>query len=180
MTVPRSPPRTPTAAMPADASSHLGELVPTGGGDPIPLKRSPLVVGRRDRCDVVLPFDNVSGQHCELELRDGFWHVRDLDSSNGIRVDGQRCMESALPPGTVLKISKHEYEVVYTPTGDGPAPATAVEEGFGGSLMELAGIEKSGRKPSKPRPKRTLSEAELGGEPDEEEDEALRLLMGDD
>ena len=161
-------------------NAALGELVPVGGGDPIPLKRSPLVVGRRDKCDIVLPFSNVSGQHCELELRDGYWHVRDLDSSNGIRVDGTKCMESALPPGCTLRVAKHEFTVEYESTGDGPVPETAGEAGFGGSLMELAGLEKTGAKPSKPAPRGPLADADAGGEPDEEEDEALKFLLGDD
>ena len=162
-------------------AAPLGELVPTGGGDPIPLKRSPLVVGRRDRCDIVLPFGNVSGQHCELELRDGYWHVRDLGSSNGIRVDGQKCMESALPPGTKLRIAKHEFEIEYEPAGDAPVPETAAEAGFGGSLLELAGIEKSRAKPSKPAPKGPLADAPPAAADGEgDEDEAFRFLLGGD
>ena len=160
-------------------AATLGELVPVGGGDPIPLKRSPLVVGRRDSNDIVLPFGNVSGQHCELELKEGYWHVRDLGSSNGIRVDGSKCMESALPPGTKLRIAKHEFEIEYTPAGDAPVPETAGEAGFGGSLMELAGLTKPDAKPSKPKPRGPLADADVG-EPDEEEDEALKFLLGDD
>ena len=161
-------------------SAPLGELVPTGGGDPIPLKRSPLVVGRRDGNDIVLPFSNVSGQHCELTLMDGYWHVRDLGSSNGVRVDGEKCVESGLPPGSVLRIAKHEFEVVYTPTGDGPVPETAGERGFGGSLMELAGIQKPDKRPTKPAAQGSLADPDPAGDPDDEEDEALKFLLGDD
>ena len=31
-----------------------GELIPVGGGDNIPLLRSPLTIGRRESCDVCL------------------------------------------------------------------------------------------------------------------------------
>jgi adenylate cyclase len=41
-----------------------GELVPVGGGDNIPLLKPNLIVGRRESCDIVLRFANVSGQHC--------------------------------------------------------------------------------------------------------------------
>ncbi len=35
---------------------NYGELVPDGGGDPIPLLREKLTVGRRESCDIVLRF----------------------------------------------------------------------------------------------------------------------------
>ena len=54
-----------------------GELQPVGGGDPIPLLKPSLVVGRRESSDIVLRFPNVSGTHCELSLVDGDWFVKD-------------------------------------------------------------------------------------------------------
>ena len=32
-----------------------GELVPVGGGDTIELKKSDIMVGRRESCEIVLP-----------------------------------------------------------------------------------------------------------------------------
>ena len=71
----------------------LGELMPVGGGDPIPLLKPNLVIGRRESSDIVLRFPNVSGSHCELVLDGGYWTVRDLGSSNGIKVNGTRTTE---------------------------------------------------------------------------------------
>ena len=45
-----------------------GELVPVGGGDPIPLLKKSLLVGRRESCDIVLRFSNVSAHHCQLTV----------------------------------------------------------------------------------------------------------------
>ena len=50
----------------------FGELVPPGGGDPVPLLQKKLLVGRRDSCDIALRFPNVSSRHCELELVSGY------------------------------------------------------------------------------------------------------------
>ncbi len=36
----------------------LGQLVPVGGGDPIPLLKPELLVGRRNNCDIILSFLN--------------------------------------------------------------------------------------------------------------------------
>ncbi|RLS98701.1 MAG: FHA domain-containing protein, partial [Planctomycetota bacterium] len=70
-----------------------GEMHPCAGGDPIPLLKPSIVVGRRENCDVVLRFSNISGAHCELTLIDGFWFVKDLSSSNGVKVNGLRVIE---------------------------------------------------------------------------------------
>src|SRR5262249_61339497 len=69
----------------------LGELLPCGGGDPIPLRKPKLIVGRRSECDITVPVGVVSGQHCELEFKDGHWHIRDLNSRHGTRVNGVQC-----------------------------------------------------------------------------------------
>ena len=67
-----------------------GELIPLGGGDSIPLARSPLVPGRRESCDICLQFPHISGAHCELSYKEGLWILRDLDSKNGTLVNDIR------------------------------------------------------------------------------------------
>ena len=52
-----------------------GELLPVGGGDPIPLLKTTLVIGRRESADIVLRFPNVSGSHCELCVVEGYWVI---------------------------------------------------------------------------------------------------------
>lgn len=124
-----------------------GELLPVGGGDPIPLLKTVLTVGRRESADIVLRFPNVSGQHCELSLVDGSWVVKDLRSSNGTKVNGTRVTEQRLQPGDRLSIAKHEFEISYTPSRTGAAPAneptSAGENIFSRSLLETAGLESS-------------------------------------
>jgi pSer/pThr/pTyr-binding forkhead associated (FHA) protein len=83
-----------------------GELVPTGGGDTIPLIRDRLVLGRRESCDICLRFGNVSGVHCELTFRDGYWIIKDLNSTNGIKVNGLRVPRKLLHPEDTITIAK--------------------------------------------------------------------------
>lgn len=136
----------------------FGFLVPVGGGESIPLMRDSLVVGRRDDCDITLKFSNVSGRHCELFCKGGFWYVRDLESSNGTRVDGVRVEEKYLPPGCVIAFAKNKYKIDYSPKANGAttdAPPDADESGenpenlvrniFGKSLLERAGLERNTR-----------------------------------
>ena len=129
----------------------FGELHPIGGGDPIPLLKRNLLVGRRENCDIVLRFSNVSSQHCELNVNDGFWYVRDLNSRNGVKVNGNRVTEKRIDPGDVLSIAKHGYEVNYSPVdlgAVGPPPPDVPEAViFSQSLLERAGLE--GRRSAK-------------------------------
>ncbi len=123
-----------------------GELVPQGGGDPIPLLRRSLLVGRRESCDIVLRFPNVSAHHCQLNCVGGYWYVRDLKSRNGIRVNGGRVTEKRLDPGDVLSIATHHYDVKYSPMeigAVGPPPEEGADYGIlGKPLLERAGLEK--------------------------------------
>jgi adenylate cyclase len=117
-----------------------GELVPTGGGDPIPLFQPVLTVGRRDSCDIPLRFPNVSGMHCELSFRDGYWHIRDLGSTNGVKVNGERVQQKPLRPGDEITIAKKRYTIEYNLT----VGRRALEEIIEDDIMSLPLLEKAG------------------------------------
>jgi pSer/pThr/pTyr-binding forkhead associated (FHA) protein len=123
----------------------FGELSPVGGGDAIPLLRKSLLVGRRESCDIVLRFSNVSAHHCQLTVNGGYWYVRDLQSRNGVKVNGLRVTEKRLDPGDILSVAKHKYEVRYAPVelgAVGPPPADQLKTDiFSKSLLERAGLE---------------------------------------
>ena len=112
-----------------------GELIPVGGGDNIPLRRPKLMIGRRETCDVCLDFPNISSRHCEMTFRDGFWYIRDLNSTNGVKVNGSRVQEQLLrtltgrrahfsvrarrdPDGGVLLRLDGDPSVTYRRSGD--------------------------------------------------------------
>jgi adenylate cyclase len=122
------------------SSGMVGELLPCGGGDPIPLRRPKLIVGRRPQCEIVVAVGAVSGQHCELEFKDGRWHVRDLNSRHGVRVNGVQCGTKELLPGDVLWIANQRFRIVYSAPG-GPPPASRGPM-FAQSLLEAAGLSR--------------------------------------
>lgn len=127
-------------------SQPLGELVPVGGGDAIPLLREVMTVGRRRSNDICLDFSNVSGQHCEFTFKNGVWHVRDLRSQNGTKVNGERVQQRIVKPNDLISISKHEFRIQYHLTQSALAfldsTADVVEDAFAQSLMEKAGLSK--------------------------------------
>ena len=129
----------------------FGELIPLGGGDTIPLGKKKLLVGRRESCDIVLRFANVSAHHCELVIEGGYLFIRDLNSRNGVKVNNVRVQEKRIDPGDELAIAKHRYEVRYSPAdlgAVGPPPSDNFsQEIMGKSLLSRAGLETSGPKP---------------------------------
>jgi hypothetical protein len=133
----------------------FGELIPQGGGDSIPLLKKNLLVGRRESCDVVLRFANVSAHHCQLMIVSGYWYVRDLKSKNGVKINGVRVAERRVDPGDTLSIAKHNYEIRYSPMelgALGPPPPEALDDDvFGRSLLQRAGLEKSASQPAAER-----------------------------
>ena len=122
----------------------FGELLPTGGGDPIPLFKKQLLVGRRESCDIVLRFPNVSAHHCTLTLVGGYWTVKDSNSRNGVKVNDVRVSEKRLMPGDHLAVATHRYEIQYVPEDLGavgpPPPENVPMDIMEKSLLERAGL----------------------------------------
>ncbi len=129
-----------------------GELVPVGGGDAIPLQQEVLTIGRRQSSDIRLDFPNISSNHAELSYRNGVWYLRDLNSTNGVKVNGVRTQRRPLRPGDEIGIANHKYTIQYQiPVGCSIEDVFAEEEDvFSQSLMEKAGLERA----KKPRPER--------------------------
>lgn len=153
----------------------LGELIPCGGGDPIPLLKPKLLIGRRSSCDISLRFPNVSSHHCELEWVEGYWRVRDLGSRNGIKINGTRCDSKWLMPGDVLHVARHRFEVMYTPEGD--APPSDDEDPFAIGLLEKAGLARGTPAPSTRSQNGSSSRSDLC---DDEDDPVQEWPSGDD
>lgn len=147
-----------------------GELVPVGGGDPIPLIRESMTVGRLESCDICLRLPNVSKKHCRLQFQNGHWYIEDLGSTNGTKINGTRISGRKLMlPGDTLTLAKRTWKMEYTATGERPSAEELVEEDvMGQSLLEKAGLAK--RRPTQQRPKIDPSKI-FADEDEDDEDE---------
>ncbi len=70
-----------------------------------------LLVGRDPACEVVLPDPSVSRRHAQLTFRDGVWVLRDLSSTNGTIVNGQRVGRTTLHPGDIVELGNQVVQV---------------------------------------------------------------------
>jgi hypothetical protein len=65
------------------------------------------VLGRSRECDVTVEDANVSRKHAEVRPSGGKWIVRDLGSTNGIKVNGRRVDGAqSLKPGDVIEMGR--------------------------------------------------------------------------
>ena len=131
-----------------------GELIPVGGGDPIPLIRPTLTIGRRESCDICMRFPNVSGLHCELVFKDGHWAIRDLGSTNGIKVNGVRVQKKVLHPRDTITIAKRHFTIEYVPITVQRLEEILEEEEdiLSQPLLERAGLVRPPRDEDTPTP----------------------------
>lgn len=100
------------------------QLIPLDGGEPIEVVKDMLLVGRKDECDLNLDHKSVSKLHCVIVKTDGLLLIRDLGSTNGTRVNGQRVRRAALLPNDQLHIASVKFRVYL---GPGEPPVNAAE-----------------------------------------------------
>jgi pSer/pThr/pTyr-binding forkhead associated (FHA) protein len=98
------------------------ELIPENGDPPIPIVRDVTLVGRRDDCDVVVQHPGVSKRHCVLVKTDGLLVIRDLATTNGTKVKGQRVRWAALLPDDRITLGGYKFRV-YLGADDMLAPS---------------------------------------------------------
>lgn len=91
----------------------------TGGGETLPklivcsekwygkeyqLKEGETIIGRESDCEVALLDDSVSRRHASLHQEDGTYLVIDLDSANGVLVNGYKVTQKSLHHGDRIQL----------------------------------------------------------------------------
>ena len=67
-------------------------------------------LGRNPANSVVIEEPSISGFHCEITLNDGLVTVKDLNSTNGTFIDGERVSEATLKPGSALQLGSAQFD----------------------------------------------------------------------
>jgi pSer/pThr/pTyr-binding forkhead associated (FHA) protein len=94
------------------------QLIPLDGTAPVDIVKDLTLVGRREDCDLRLHHKSISKMHCIIVKTDGLLFLRDLGSTNGTRVNGQRVRRAALLPNDELAIAGHKFRVSLGPDED--------------------------------------------------------------
>jgi len=82
--------------------------------EPLTFRMSPgtiRTIGRSAAADLILDAALVSRIHCRLAANDETLEVIDLESTNGVYVNGERVSTAHMIPGDRLKVGRVELEV---------------------------------------------------------------------
>jgi len=90
------------------------ELVALSEGPSILLDKPILLIGRHQECDIQIASRKISRRHCCIAQVNDHLVVRDLCSTNGVRINGVRVNEGCLNAGDELTIGNFRYEVRLT------------------------------------------------------------------
>src|SRR5262245_51373295 len=97
------------------------QLVALGEGPSILLDKPILLLGRHPECDIQIDSRKISRRHCCIAQVSDYLVVRDLSSTNGVRINGVRVVEGRLAAGDELTIGNHRYRVAW----ESPEPRRA-------------------------------------------------------
>src|SRR5713101_6998035 len=103
------------------------------------LKVEKTTIGRVEDNTFQIAEPSVSSHHCEVLLRGSDIVIRDLNSTNGSFVNGEKISETVLKPGQILRLGQIEMRLETEATT--PAPSKKVDQTMvmqrGVSLNEL-------------------------------------------
>jgi pSer/pThr/pTyr-binding forkhead associated (FHA) protein len=69
------------------------------------------VIGRHSEADIRLPLPDVSRWHCRLLCVEGCWQIIDLNSLNGVYVNGRQVEQAPLHQGDRIRIGGFTFLV---------------------------------------------------------------------
>ena len=106
----------------------------------------PFVVGRDPASDIHIDNIGVSRSHCEFLWSNGTYQVKDLGSSNGTQINGEKVQQGALKDGDEVRLGKYRL-MFHQAEGEPPPPpkskkgelAQMVEEAVEGEKAPAAG-----------------------------------------
>src|SRR5437660_8945692 len=98
------------------------QLVALSDGPSIWLDKPVLLLGRHPECDIQIDSRKISRRHCCIAQVEDYLVVRDLGSTNGIRINNVRVQEGRLRPDDELTIGNSRYKVRWDSLADAVPP----------------------------------------------------------
>lgn len=87
------------------------QLLSLSDGPSLLLDKPVLLIGRHEECDIQLNSRKVSRKHCVIAQVGDALIIRDLGSTNGVRINGLRVDDGTLRTGDQLTIGNFHYRV---------------------------------------------------------------------
>src|SRR5262245_11238711 len=109
-------------------------------GETIPIPRGGLTIGRRPDNQLQISESSISGRHAELVVDDRGVTLRDLGSTNGTKVGGERVVERRLAHGDDVSFGTQRAVFV---DGELAAPAPAAPAPAAGEAVRTLAAERA-------------------------------------
>lgn len=75
------------------------------------------VIGRHKQCDVIIDDPTISARHVRIVRTSEGYSVHDLDSTNGVRFDGDLVAQATLTEGSIFVLGTHAFQfLAHLPT----------------------------------------------------------------
>jgi len=97
---------------PSDRIARVGWLICQEDSVEFPLKEGLFVVGRHPSCEISLDSVRVSRIHCCVYIISGRVFIRDLNSTNGVKINGCRVAESEIMDQDTVQIGHVKFKYV--------------------------------------------------------------------
>ncbi|MFM7131599.1 MAG: FHA domain-containing protein [bacterium] len=97
---------------PSDRNAMVGWLICQKDYVEFPLKEGLFVVGRHPSCEISLDSVRVSRMHCCVYINSGRVYIRDLNSTNGVKINGCRISESEILDQDLVQIGHLKFKYV--------------------------------------------------------------------
>jgi pSer/pThr/pTyr-binding forkhead associated (FHA) protein len=114
-TAPNPGMRTPTSRPdPATVGAQNMVLTAKAGprkGDSFPIGREETMIGSNEECGISLPESLVSGRHARILRKEGVAVLEDLQSKNGVYVNGTKIRIRPIKPGDEIRIGTTKFLV---------------------------------------------------------------------
>ncbi|OZG75368.1 phosphopeptide-binding protein [Hahella sp. CCB-MM4] len=75
-----------------------------------PIKES-VIIGRDEQCDITVPVSHLSRQHAQLTVAGSYLLIKDLGSTNGTYLNGERITQGRAKPGDKLRFDVVNFTV---------------------------------------------------------------------
>ncbi len=109
-------------------------------GAEFPLVRTEMVIGRTDDCDIQISHRSISSRHAKIVFDGGIYRIIDLDSANGVLVNGEEYARVDLRRGD--KIELVHIKIRYVAPGEIYQSDDAIATTpLGRSFVDAAAVE---------------------------------------
>jgi Protein of unknown function (DUF3662)/FHA domain len=101
---PTAPPQATEAASPAELGVEREVAVLSWDGRELRVDKRRILLGRSRECDIQVEDPNVSRRHAELRQEGSSYWIVDLESTNGVEVNGRRVKRAKLDSGDTFTV----------------------------------------------------------------------------